>query len=1195
VANGAGCPPAGCTTTGELRVSASADRSASTLLDGRGDISGNAYVFTRPETGVTRVLFWLDDPARSGPPRRTEAGAPYDFAGTNADATKTAVPFNTTTIANGQHTITAQIDYSSGSTEVVTATFAVDNATGCPATGCPTIGELRMSTSPDRSGSVLLNGRADVAGDIYVFSKPDAGVSQVRFFLDDTGMINPPYRVETGAPWDLVGTNVDAAQTAKPFRTKSISNGQHTLTAAIDYTNGSSEVVTATFAVDNPTVCAPLTCEEVKVDIPFDLDFTADRGGVDDTNGVGTGFTWIDYPANGPGYVPSALALDEAGGMLHITTAAGLNSTNSNSQQNAIGVGIDGPNQVSVLSTTIVNPPAGTGQNQQAGLWFGVDSDNYLKVNVISTSTGTRIQAEMEVDGARSGSKFSTGNLNLTTASVRLFLRANPEDRTVKSSYSLNGGPIAQLGTHTAPPEFFSFDGAGIDPRIGTRTFAGIFASHRSGPAPLVYSFDDFTVTNGAVPPTVSSSGFNFTRAAIPVPMPTSMVMGPDGKLYVSELLGKIHRLTLGPDKQVVSDEVISTLGSRLTLGLTVDPASTASNVALYVAHSSPSLDNGEPNSGMVTRLSGANLGTRQDVITGLPRAKANHGTNSIHFGPDGKLYIAQGGNTGAGAPNSSSSEFGTMEEQPLSAGLLVANVNGAGFDGSCANSVDIFGPPPCDVQTYATGLRNTYDFVFHSNGGIYGPDNGLGVEGTFPPSPTPPCFGFASTAPYNQGGHNPGQQPDVLNKIEQGRYYGHPNPYRSECVFGSGFHQGVSPLPNYKAPALNLGDHRSANGTIEYNAPKFCGDLNGEVLITNYSLGDNVTRSRLSADGQSVASHKDLAGGFRDPLPIAQGPDGTIYVGEFGASKVTALIPVNGGCWSERAPLPENLLDVSGAALGGKLYAVAGKVSSAGHQTKVWVYDPATDAWSSAAPLPGPGVENPAVVATGGRLYAFGGSTDPFAGAVTNAAVYDPTTNAWTALPPMATGRGGAVAQAINGKIYVAGGLGANGASLASVEVFDIASRTWSSAAPMLERRDNPGVGVAAGKLYVFGGRTRNADGSIVNGTLATTEMYDPATNSWIPKAPMPTGRRTFMVGYLNSRFQVMGGEATPAGGAFPQNEEYDPVTDTWRSLRDMRTPRHGGAAGTIAGQVFVAGGGVKGGFSVSNVNEVFEFRADG
>ena len=177
--------------------------------------------------------------------------------------------------------------------------------------------------------------------------------------------------------------------------------------------------------------------------------------------------------------------------------------------------------------------------------------------------------------------------------------------------------------------------------------------SHRNGPAPLTYSFDRFAVTKEAdvVPPapTVLPGGIAFEKALSFVPMPTSIAYGPDGRLYVSELFGTIHALTLNEDKQAIADQVITTLGERLTLGLTVDPASTPGNVVLWASHSSPSLFEGAPNSGMVSRLSGPGFADRQDVITGLPRAIANHGTNSIHFGPDGRLYIAQGGNTGRG------------------------------------------------------------------------------------------------------------------------------------------------------------------------------------------------------------------------------------------------------------------------------------------------------------------------------------------------------------------------------------------------------------------------------------------------------------------------------------------------------------------------------------------------------------------
>ena len=775
-----------------------------------------------------------------------------------------------------------------------------------------------------------------------------------------------------------------------------------------------------------------------------------------------------------------------------------------------------------------------------------------------------------------------TSALALTNATVVLRLYANPFDQTITATYRIDSGLEQTLGVFTAPGEFFSFDAAGIDPTIGTRSFGGIFASHRNGPDPLVYTFDDFSVTEGVLPPP-PPSGFSFNRSSSSVPIPTSMVWGPDNRLYVTELLGTIHALTFDQNKQVIADEVITTLGSRLTLGITVDPLSTPNDVILWVSHSSPSLSNGTPNSGIVSRLSGPGFTLRDDVITGLPRAIANHGTNSLHFGPDDRLYIAQGGNTGAGAPNTANSEFGTMEEQPLSAAILVADVRNPSFDGSCHNANDIFGPPPCDVVPYATGLRNIYDFIFHSNGLMYGPDNGLGVAGTYPPSPTPPCFGFGDVSL-----HDPGAQPDLLFEIEQGGYYGHPNPYRNECVFKDGSFQGVAPLPNWTPPISDLGNHKSANGTIEYTGGAFCGALDGDILIANFSVGDDITRIQLSTDGMSVVQTSSLAGGFTDPLPLALGPDGTIYVGEMGANQVTALIPVETGCWTDKQALPASILDAGGTALDGKLYVVGGKTNS-NYVSTMYIYDPAADAWSLGPDLPGPAVENPAVVALNGKLYAFGGSIAPFSGAVTNAAVYDPVTNSWTILTPMTTARSGPTAQSVNGLIYVVGGMDGSGASLSSVDVYDPATDSWSVAPSMSTRRDNPGSAVLGGNLYIFGGRTRNADGSTVNGTLDTVEMYDPGTNTWTPRASMPTGRRTMVVGLLNGRAQVMGGEITSGGGSFEQNEEYDPVTNAWRSLAPMSTPRHGAAGGTINGTVYVAGGGPSGGSSFTDVNEAF------
>ena len=108
-----------------LLASSSPDRSNPTPLAGK-TVSGNIYAFTSPGTGVYRVRFYLDDPNMTGTPRRIENNPPHDFAG---GAVSTANPFDTFTVSDGSHTITAAVELSGGGTEVVHATFTVANRT----------------------------------------------------------------------------------------------------------------------------------------------------------------------------------------------------------------------------------------------------------------------------------------------------------------------------------------------------------------------------------------------------------------------------------------------------------------------------------------------------------------------------------------------------------------------------------------------------------------------------------------------------------------------------------------------------------------------------------------------------------------------------------------------------------------------------------------------------------------------------------------------------------------------------------------------------------------------------------------------------------------------------------------------------------------------------------------------------------
>lgn len=1003
---------------------------------------------------------------------------------------------------------------------------------------------------------------------------------------------------------------------------------------------------------DNPEETSPpislLPPTDIRIEGNRVFNFNGADGGLTDKDNESLGFTMVD-PTSNPsnlnpqggvvGYLPANL--DVAGGKLKIKTTPGIQARGINSLDNALGVGLNVPSRKIDLETTLVDLPTAPGGFAQAGLWFGKaeggglgnSEDNYLKLVIISRSSGDySLQALLEKNGVIVQTKDLDIPDNL--ASLDLSIDIDPFTKTATAQYDIGSGLKTLSTFNNIPQEWFSFDQAGINPNIATRSFGGIFATERNAGSSQVFSFDDFSITEsaGSSDPNPPGTTALFDRWSVPVNNPTSMAMGPDGRLYVATLFGTIHAFTLNSNTRTFTDEVIKTIpaqegGNRLTLGLAIDPASTPSNVILWVSHSSGSVSNGALNSGKISRLSGAGFTQKQDVITGLPRAIANHATNSIDFGPDGKLYIWQGGNTGAGAANTAPTEFLDRPEQPLSAAVLVADIpkwksNPANFNGNVASPLGEFidqfyarkaselGRPFTEVKVFASGLRNTYDGVFHSSGKLYAPDNGLGVVGTVPPVPRlgDPTDRSITTLFGQTPTDNPGRQNDPLNRIVQGGYYGHPNPYRDEVIFKDGKFQGFNATntppghPAYIPPFFDQGANKSANGITEYTANNFFGQLKGDLLITNFSQGDDIRRIELSPDGLAIKDGssplivgfgntspvESLAGNFADPLPITMGPNGSIFVGEFNGGKVSILESI--GTWRRdlpQVPAPSAILDAGSTTAGGKLYMVGGKTSAA-HVSSVYVYDPGNpidptdDVWSTAPNLPGAAVENPAVVSLGGRIYAFGGSTAPFSGAVSNAAVFDPTTSVWTPLANMPTARGGATAQVIDGEVYVVGGLADNGTSLNTVEIFDPVTGQWSAGPSLKTARDNAGSAVVDDLLYVFGGRTRN-----INDTLNSLEIYNPVTDLWTFGNSMPTGRRAMAVGTIGNKIQVTGGEGS--GKTFAENEEYNISTGLWKSLNSISTPRHGTAFGTIDDVNYVIGGGPVTGGSFTNVVEAF------
>ena len=120
----------------DLLLSDSPDRSGAALLDGA-TVSGSMYVFAGPESGVTRVSFFIDDPQMNGLPTKVENLAPYDLGGT--DNSLLALPFNSAQLADGAHSLTALLALSDGSSEVLAAGFSVANNTPEMVFSTPTV------------------------------------------------------------------------------------------------------------------------------------------------------------------------------------------------------------------------------------------------------------------------------------------------------------------------------------------------------------------------------------------------------------------------------------------------------------------------------------------------------------------------------------------------------------------------------------------------------------------------------------------------------------------------------------------------------------------------------------------------------------------------------------------------------------------------------------------------------------------------------------------------------------------------------------------------------------------------------------------------------------------------------------------------------------------------------------------------
>jgi hypothetical protein len=268
LATGLSFAPAASGASYSLQVSASDDRRQAYPLDGAA-VAGEQFVFVAGiPSAKASVSFYVDDPLQDEDPYSIETLAPHDLAGTDPDGTAWA--FDVDELGSGAHTVTAVVE-EGRHTRTVHASFTVeapvqqpgeagveaeageaetgqsDSRSGTAEGAEPAPFELLVSSSADRSSAVPLEGRA-VAGRVFPFITGDSTVTRVTFWVDDPARTKPGHRIEPNAPYDVAGGIGDKA---RPFDTRALRDGQHTVTALIERGRAGSVVATWSFRVAN--------------------------------------------------------------------------------------------------------------------------------------------------------------------------------------------------------------------------------------------------------------------------------------------------------------------------------------------------------------------------------------------------------------------------------------------------------------------------------------------------------------------------------------------------------------------------------------------------------------------------------------------------------------------------------------------------------------------------------------------------------------------------------------------------------------------------------------------------------------------------------------------------------------------------------------------------------------------------------
>jgi len=334
-------------------------------------------------------------------------------------------------------------------------------------------------------------------------------------------------------------------------------------------------------------------------------------------------------------------------------------------------------------------------------------------------------------------------------------------------------------------------------------------------------------------------AGFAETQVAAGLSSPTAMSFAPDGRLFVCQQGGQLRVIKNGallatPFLTVNTDSA----GERGLLGIAFDP-NFAANQFVYIYYTV----NATPRHNRVSRFTASGdmaVANSEVVILELNNLSSatNHNGGAMHFGEDGKLYVAVGEN--ANGANS----------QTLS--NLLGKVLRINSDGTIPTDNPFYNTATgANRAIWAFGLRNPYTFAFQP---------------------------LTRRMFINDVGEVTWEE---INDGIAGSNYGWPNT------------EGPTTNPSYRSPLFWYGHGTGAlvgcaiTGGTFYNPPvnQFPSSYVGKYFFADFCSG----WIRLLDPANNTAT--DFASGISSPVDLQVGPDGNLYYLARGSGAVFKIL----------------------------------------------------------------------------------------------------------------------------------------------------------------------------------------------------------------------------------------------------------------------------------------------------------------